>query len=100
MKSGYKIEWTDNALKELKATFNYLEDNWTERELSRLANELERILNLISINPGLFPVSEKQNIRRAVVKKLNSLYYREIAGNRVEIISFFANRQNPDKRKI
>ena len=100
MKSGYKIEWTDNALKELKVTFNYLEDNWTERELSRLANELERILNLISINPGLFPVSEKQNIRRAVVEKLNSLYFREIAGNRVEIISFFANRQNPDKRKI
>lgn len=100
MKSGYRIEWTDNALEELKSTFNYLEDNWTERELSRLSNELERILNLISINPRLFPVSEERNIRRAVVKKLNSLYYKETAGNRVEIISFFANRQNPSKRKI
>ncbi len=100
MKSGYKIEWTDNALDELKATFKHLEENWTERELSRLSNELERILNLISINPGLFPVSEKQNIRRVVIKKLNSLYYREVSGNRIEILSFFANRQNPDKRKI
>ena len=68
MKSGYKIEWTDNALDELKATFKYLEESWTERELSRLSNELERILNLISINPGLFPISEKQNIRRVVIK--------------------------------
>ncbi len=100
MKSGYKIEWTDNALDELKATFKYLEESWTERELSRLSNELERILNLISINPGLFPISEKQNIRRVVIKKLNSLYYREMPGSRIEILSFFANRQDPDKRKI
>ena len=100
MKSGYKIEWTDNALDELKATFKYLEDNWTDRELSRLSNELDRVLNLISINPGLFPISEDQNIRRVVIIKLNSLYYREIAGKRVEILSFFANRQNPSKRKI
>ncbi len=30
MKSGYKIEWTDNALSELRNTYKYLEDNWTE----------------------------------------------------------------------
>ncbi len=50
MKSGYKIEWTDNALAELT--------------------------------------------------RLNTLYYREKENNKVEILSFFSNRQNPDKRKI
>ncbi len=57
MKSGYKIEWTDNALDELKATFKYLEESWTERELSRLSNELERILNLFYDYPYLYPNS-------------------------------------------
>jgi len=31
MKSGYKIEWTDHALSELKQTYQYLEENWTSK---------------------------------------------------------------------
>ncbi len=38
MKSGYKIYWTDNALAELKETFEYLEKNWTEKELKNLSS--------------------------------------------------------------
>ena len=40
MKSGYKVEWTDNALYELKITFEYLENNWTKKELRKLSNEI------------------------------------------------------------
>jgi len=99
MKNGYKIEWTDNALSELKTIFEYLEKNWTEKELKKLSNEIERTINLISSNPKLFPISEEKNVRRAVVKKLNTLYYREKHNNNIEIISIFSNRQNPNKRK-
>ncbi|WP_321540644.1 type II toxin-antitoxin system RelE/ParE family toxin [Flavobacterium piscinae] len=57
MKSGYRILWTDNALLELKKTVNYLEQNWTERELKKLATQLEKTLQLISQNPYLFQAS-------------------------------------------
>ena len=100
MKSGYKIEWTDNALEELKKTYLYLEENWTERELKNLSKEIERTIQLISKNPQLFPLSESKNIRRVVVKRLNTIYYRKTKNNSVEILSFFSNRQNPTKRKI
>ncbi len=30
MKSGYRIDWSANALSELKKTFGYLEVNWTK----------------------------------------------------------------------
>ncbi len=99
MKSGYRIEWTDNALTELKKTYEYLEANWTKKELKKLSSEIDRTVNLISVNPNLFPKSEK-NVRRAVLKKLNTIYYREAKENRIEILSFFSNRQNPNKRKI
>lgn len=36
MKNGYKIKWTEHALFELKLTFEYLEENWTERELRKI----------------------------------------------------------------
>lgn len=48
MKAGYKIFWTDLALKELRTTFEYLEDRFTQKEIQRLANEIERITKLIS----------------------------------------------------
>ena len=40
MKNGYKILWTDFALKELESTIEYLEENWTEKELMNLATKL------------------------------------------------------------
>ena len=100
MANGYKILWTDFALSELEKTIEYLEENWTERELRNLAIEIEETLNLLSHNPNLFQKSDiKKEIRRVVVAKHNTLYYR-INNNSIEIISFFSNRQSPKKRKL
>jgi plasmid stabilization system protein ParE len=100
MKSGYKILWTDHALSELENTIEYLEENWNERELKDFSQELDHTIELISKNPELFQVSKKKkNVRRAVVAKFNNLYYR-LNKDSIEIVSFFSNRQDPDKIKI
>ncbi len=59
--------------------------------------EIERTVKLISENPDLFPLSSKKNIRRAVLKKLNTIYYRVQNEDSIEITSFFSNRKNPSK---
>lgn len=100
MISGYKILWTDHAITELKETIEYLENNWTERELRTFSAKLDHTIELISKSPEIFPASlEKKNIRKAVVEKHNNLYYR-INKNSVEIVSLFSNRKNPKKKKI
>ena len=100
MTNGYKILWTDFALSELENTIEYLEENWTERELRNLAIEIEETLSLLSHNPNLFQASDiKKDIRRVVVAKHNTLYYR-VKNNTIEILSFFSNRQSPKKRKL
>ncbi len=100
MENGYNILWTDNALKELAVTIKYLEIKFTAKEIAFLANEIERITFLIAKNPTLFPQSDvKKGVRKAVVAKFNTLYYR-IADNTIEILSFFSNRQNPGKIKL
>jgi plasmid stabilization system protein ParE len=100
MKNGYKIFWTDNALKELQKTIEYLEENWTEKELRNLAKNLEKTLTLISQNPYIFQASDvKKDVRRSVILTLNTMYYK-VSENNVEILSFFSNRQNPKKRKL
>ncbi|MFN6064378.1 MAG: type II toxin-antitoxin system RelE/ParE family toxin [Bacteroidota bacterium] len=87
MKNGYK-------------TIEYLEENWTEKELRTLAESIEEKLALISQNPNLFQASDnKKNIRRVVIQTYNTLYYR-FENEQIEIISFFSNRQNPKRRNL
>lgn len=100
MKGGYEIFWTANAISELNDTLEYLEEKWTESELSNFSKKLDHTIELISKNPELFQVSKKKmDVRRAVVAKYNSLYYRT-KNNTVEILSLFSNRQDPDKIKV
>jgi len=100
MRSGFKIVWTDHALSELIETIDYLETNWTERELRNFSAKLDHTIELISKTPELFPSStEKSGIRKAVVEKYNNLYYR-VNNDNVEIISLFSNLQNPKKKRI
>ena len=100
MKSGYKILWTDHALSELKETIEYLENNWTEKELRKFSAKLDHTIELISKTPEIFPDSyDKKGIRKAVVEKYHNIYYR-IGVNSIEILSLFPNRKNPRQKKI
>ncbi len=96
MKSGYEILWSSHALKELEAVFNYLENNFTDKEINKLASEIEETIELIKQNPKLFREVEYRDTRKVVILKFNNLYYR-INKDTVEILSFFSNRQDPDK---
>lgn len=99
MGNGYKIRWTPNALEELADTIEYLENNFTDKEINRLAIKIEDIINLIAQNPELFQESETKNIRRVIILKFNTMYYR-INDDEIEILSFFSNRQSPDKTEL
>lgn len=99
MKNGYKIHWTPNSLEELSATIEYVERNFGERQLNKLAQKIEEVTQLISQNPELFPKSEYENVYRVAILKFNTMYYR-VRNNEIEILSFFSNRQNPDKRRL
>lgn len=102
MKSGYNIAWTNHALDELSQTFQYLELNFSEKEIHRLADQIESVLRNISRYPGLYPESaHKGDIRRAFISKFNTLYYRINSENhQIEILSFFSNRNDPEKQEF
>lgn len=99
MRNGYKILWTNHALNELEKIFEYLEINFSEKELKRLAQKIESITSIIAQNPKLFPLSDKKEIYRVSILKFNTMYYR-VRNDKVEILSFFSNRQSPKKRKL
>lgn len=99
MKNGFKIFWTPNSKKELEKTIAYLKQNFSEKEIQRLAQKIESITVLISKNPDIFPKSKSTNIHKVVILKFNTMYY-QVKNNNVEILSFFSNRQSPERRKL
>ena len=99
MESIFRIIWSDEALKNLKAIINYLEQNWTEKELSKFVRILDKRLAIIERNPYLYAQKRSlKNIRRSVLSKQTSIYY-QIVDQNVRLITLFDNRQNPNRLK-
>ena len=99
MEKGFEILWTDLALEELSETVGYLKREFSQKETDILGDEIERISSITSQNPNIFPNSDRLKTRKAVILKFNTLYYR-IMNDKIEIVSFFSNRQSPDKMKL
>lgn len=54
----YKLFWSDEAINNLESILDYLQNQWTQREVDKFKNQLSKQLNLITSNPKLFPKSE------------------------------------------
>lgn len=100
MKSGYKIDWSDEASTNLDSIIDYLIVNWTSREIRNFFRNLEKKLAVISKTPFAFPSnSSKITIRRCVLSVQTSIYY-EVKEDRVIILSLSDNRRDPNTLKF
>jgi len=100
MKSGYKLFWSDKALVDLQNIINYLIENWTQKEIQNFARQLDKRLELIAINPRLFPkTTKRKDVRKSVLTKHTVIYY-EAKGSVVTIVTLFDPRQNPKKLRL
>ncbi|WP_396165877.1 type II toxin-antitoxin system RelE/ParE family toxin [Flavobacterium sp.] len=93
-----KLEFSERSLKEIRNTVDYLKVKWSERISDNFLKELKRNIDLIQINPELFPISEFEGLRKCVVSKQTSVFF-IIKNNIVYIVSVFDTRQNPNKIK-
>lgn len=94
-----KIIWSDKAENSLDEILDYLEDKFSVKTASEFDEEVYGIIRLIRENPFLFPIFSGNSIRKAIIHKYTTLFYRiEKDKNEILLISFFQSRKNPDKR--
>ena len=97
MKNGYRLLWSEKATIDLQQIIDYLKTSWTEKEIKGFVKRLDKRLNLILINPRLFPkTTHRRNVRRSVLTKHITIYYTTI-GKLVKIVALFDSRQDPRK---
>ena len=100
MPNGLKIEWSEEAIRNLDSILDYLIKNWTEREIVRFVSKLETRLHTISMHPSAYPGSAQHPyVRPSVISKQTSVYY-TVLSNRIVVLSLFDTRQHPGKLKL
>ena len=100
MKSTYKLIWSDEALINLRDIIDYLSNRWSEREVRKFAQLLDKQLRIIEENPFMFAESKNlKGYRKAVLSKQTSIYYK-VSDQEIHLISVFDNRRKPLENSI
>jgi len=94
-----RILWSDRAKNDFRNILIYLTETWSSKEVLKFVDKIERDILLLISNPEIGIVSKKKSIRKLVISKQTSLYYKIIRGD-IYIITLFDNRQSPEKLKL
>ncbi len=95
-----QVIWSPQSENDFSDILEYLAQNWNKRIVLKFIDIVDELINQISSNPKQFPIIQKQKkIRKCVITKHNSLYYREIK-EFVDILRIYDNRQDPRKLKF
>ncbi len=92
-----EIIWSMKAKEELYTILNfYINRNGSPTYSLKLLSDSENITQLLKINHYLGKLTENR-ITRVIVKEAYLIFY-EIGKDYIEIISYWDNRQDSDKR--
>ena len=94
------IIWSRFADQDLQQILDYLRAQWGDHVADNFMEVTFEMVGYIGSNPKLFPVIfRKLKVRKCVLTKHNTLFYRETA-EAIEILRIFDTRQNPSKLKL
>jgi plasmid stabilization system protein ParE len=100
MRNTYKLIWSDEALNGLKEIIEYLESKFSEKDVKKFVRRFDKQIKLLKSNPEIFSFSpNSKTIRRTIVARLTSIYYR-VDGDIIYLVSIYDNRKNPNNLKI
>jgi len=91
-----KIIWSAKAKNGLSKVIEYLQREWTQREITNLGENITSTLSAISSSPEIFPKSLVKSSYKALVDKNNYLIYSiDLKKSCINIINFRGTKQKP-----
>jgi len=92
-----KVVISKTAEKKLENLFEYLIEKWSVKVKKDFVEKLDSSIEIIKNQPEIFPESKKgKGLRKCVITKQSTLYYR-YNSKRINIVTLFDTRQNPNK---
>lgn len=93
-----EIRWTREAEKSFSNIIDYLNENWTDREIENFINATEFILAHISKKPKMFRKGRQAGTHEALVTYHNLLIYK-VYTTHIDLLLFWDTRQDPKRKK-
>ena len=93
----HKIVWSALAIKTYVDNIEYLEKEWTDKEVKNFIIAVQRKLLSLSLQPRIGAITSKRaNLRKTIVNKRILLFYRYKPNKKeVELVRFFNTYQHP-----
>ena len=92
-----KVVISKTAERKLEKLFEYLIKEWSLKVKKDFVEKLDSSIEIIKNQPEIFPESKKgKSLRKCVVTKQTTLYYR-YNSKRINIVTLFDTRQDPNK---
>lgn len=91
------VIWSPASELDLEIILNYLQKKWNSRIIAKFINKIDDTIGLLQEDPEIFPIINYDlKIRKCVITKQNTLYYRINIQN-IEIVRLFDTRQDSTK---
>jgi len=94
------IYWSKKADEKFDQVLKYLVDEWGENVSRAFVRKVNDFLDIFSEFPEIGTVENaERNIRGFVIVKLLTVFYK-IKKEKIIVLNFFDNRQNPKRKKF
>ena len=96
---AFQIVWTKQAVKGYDKIINYLEENWSQKEVSDFVKEADLFFETLMVHPEILQKTRYKNVYRGPINRLTIITYRiKPIKKHIELISIRGARQRPLKR--
>ena len=92
----YQVIWSSLALHTYMQNIDYLEKEWTEKEIEKFIDTVLKKITILSLHPRTGKVTNKRaNLRQIVINKRIVLIYRcKTLKREIELVRFFNTYQD------
>lgn len=93
------IRWNKLARLDYFETIDYLLQNWSKKEAQNFIDKVFKIESILAKGNVDFQCTDRPGIKRCVINKQITLFYRHIDNNNIELLRFWNNYQDSQKMK-
>jgi plasmid stabilization system protein ParE len=90
------IVWSNEAISDYHQNIDYLLKDWSDQVALEFIEDVESVVELIKNHPELFPLVDYKGVRKAVIRKQITLFFK-VQDKTVHLIRFWNNYQDPER---
>jgi len=91
-----EVYWSEEAENQLDEIIQYLEENWSEKDIRNFFKRLEDSIEAIKDSPYTYKLSQrKKEVREFQLSSQTTIFY-SLNEDRVNLLLLWPNKRNPE----